>query len=62
MACRNSAKIENFSGGIHEDLIGVIKVFKSLANTCEMRDDELMRYLPMILDGDAIEFFRKYHH
>ena len=52
--CQGRAK---FSGGLDEDLEGIIQVYKALARTCELTDEELALGVPMILDGDAMALY-----
>jgi hypothetical protein len=42
---------------LDEDLEGVIQVYKALAKTCKLTDEELALGIPMILDGDAMALY-----
>jgi hypothetical protein len=52
--CQGRAK---FSGGLYEDLEGIIQVYEAFSRTCKLTEEELALGVPMILDGDAMALY-----
>lgn len=55
--CQNRVR---YSGALDEDLIGTIRIYKTLATTCGLEKSDMARGLPMLLDGDAMAYYSQH--
>ena len=50
-----------FTGSWEEDLDTTIKIFNTMSNMCGLTEDEKVRSIPLMLDGDALSYFSSNH-
>jgi hypothetical protein len=48
---------KTYSGGLDEDIEGIFPIYKTLAKTCKLSEEEITLCLPMILDGEAMALY-----
>ena len=52
-----SKRLVIVTGSWDEDSTSILATYETLANTCELSEEEKLRAMPIILDGDALDYF-----
>ena len=47
---------KRFTGSWDEDITSILAMYDRLANMCELSKEEKLRAMPIILDGDALDY------
>lgn len=54
-------KGEKYGGAYEDDLGKIIRRFKTLTKIFNVKDNERLKAIPIMLNGDTLDFFDEYH-